>query len=97
MKKQLNEIKRMQQLAGILKENFESNFDLDTLSNTLTNLSLEDFIKVIEMAGDYDIWLSGAKQMGTTLDNKTFRAETISTFKEDDFERYNQILIQLGL
>jgi hypothetical protein len=94
---QINEIKRMQQLAGILKENFENNSDLDTLSDTLTNLSLEDFIKVIKTTGDYDIWLSGAEQMDTTLDDQTFRAETISTFEEDDIERYNQILTQLGL
>lgn len=108
MKQQINEIKRMQQLAGIINENFEDNSDydsisniededdrLDILSNTLKNLPLEDFIKVIKMTDDYDTWVKGAKQMGTNLDDKSFRGETISTFEEDDIERYNQALTQL--
>ena len=108
MKTVINEIKRMQQLAGIINENFEDTSDydstsniededdrLDILSNTLKNLSLEDFIKVIKIVGDYNIWVKGAKQMGTNLNDKSFRGETISTFEEDDIERYNQALTQL--
>ena len=99
------ELKRMQELAGILKENFEDNSDydsisdmedednsLDILKDTLVNLSLEDFIKIIKAAGDYDTWVEGAESMGTTLNDKTFRAETISTFEKDDIDRYNQVL-----
>lgn len=99
------EVKRMQQLAGLVKENFEDTSDyddmfndenedssLDILSDTLVNLPLEDFIKVIKTAGDYDIWIKGAEDMRTSLDDKTFRAETISTFEEDDIDRYNQAL-----
>ena len=105
MKKHINEIKRMQLLAGLLKENFEDNSNedninddyldddrYDVLAKTLVNLPLEDFIKVIKAVGDYEIWMDGAKQMGTNLDNKSFRAQTIDTFEDDDVERYNQAL-----
>jgi hypothetical protein len=108
MKQQLNEIKRMQQLAGLLKENFEdsSNEDgigsdylddnsYDVLSKTLVNLPLEDFIKVIKAVGDYGIWMSGAKQMGTNLNDKSFRRSTIDAFEDSDVERYNQALQSL--
>jgi hypothetical protein len=108
MKTQLNEIKRMQQLAGILKENFEDNSNedginsdyldddsYDVLSKTLVNLPLEDFIKVIKAVGDYDIWMDGAKQMGTNLDDKSFKVQTIDTFEDSDVERYNQALQSL--
>jgi hypothetical protein len=78
-----------------VEQNIIDGNTLDILSNTLKNLSLKDFIKVIKMAGDYDVWVSGAKQMDTTLDDKTFRGETISTFEEDDIKRYNQALTQL--
>ena len=103
--KQLNEIKRMQQLAGLIKENFEDNSNedninddyldddrYDVLAKTLVNLPLEDFIKVIKAVGDYEIWMDGAKQMGTNLDDKSFRAQTIDAFEDDDVERYNQVL-----
>jgi len=108
MKTQINEIKRMQRLAGLLKENFEDNSNeddihddyldddsYDVLSKTLVNLPLEDFIKVIKAAGDFDIWMGGAKQMGTNLDDKNFRSQTIDAFEEDDVERYNQALQSL--
>jgi len=108
MKIQLNEIKRMQQLAGLLKENFEDNSNedsinsdyldddsYDVLSKTLVNLPLEDFIKVIKAVGDYDIWMNGAKQMGTNLDDKSFRIQTIDAFEDSDVERYNQALQSL--
>ena len=103
--KQLNEIKRMQQLDGLIKENFEDNSNedninddyldddrYDVLAKTLVNLPLEDFIKVIKAVGDYEIWMDGAKQMGTNLDDKSFRAQTIDAFEDDDVERYNQVL-----
>lgn len=72
----------------------ENDFDTkhDVLSKTLVDLPLEDFTKVIKAAGDYDIWMDGAKQMRTNLDDKVFRAETISTFEDDDIDRYNQVL-----
>ena len=105
MKTQINEIKRMQQLAGLIKENFEDNSNednvnddyldddrYDVLSKTLVNLPLEDFIKVIKAVGDYEIWMDGAKQMGTNLDDKSFRAQTIDAFEDGDVERYNQAL-----
>ena len=93
----------MQQLAGIQLNESEYAFiedededdKLDILKNVLKNLSLDDFIKVIKLAGDYNIWINGAKQMGTTLNDKDFRGETISTFEDDDIEKYNQALAQL--
>jgi len=39
MKTQLNEIKRMQQLAGLLKENFESNPKIDFIKKALAELN----------------------------------------------------------
>ena len=45
MKNQLNEVKRMQQLAGIITENESNKWELEPIKDDLSNLKPKDFLE----------------------------------------------------
>ena len=45
MKEQINEIKRMQQLAGIINENESSKWELEPIKDDLSNLKPKEFLE----------------------------------------------------
>jgi hypothetical protein len=45
MKNQINEVKRMQQLAGIITENESNKWELEPIKDDLSNLKPKDFLE----------------------------------------------------
>jgi hypothetical protein len=69
MKKQLNEIKRMQQLAGVINENQHS--VSDETYGEMDNLIYTDY------KDDYDNFISSATNIMDTLVKNNFKVEDI--------------------
>ncbi len=106
MKQQINEIRRMQQLAGILKENEmmgmdEEEYDnmVNTVKRTLKTMSPEQFTKLITSLGELDIWEMGLEQEGIdSINNIEDRMNTVDmAFEDKDYKKYYDKLKELNL
>jgi hypothetical protein len=106
MKQPINEIKRMQQLAGLIKENQmmgmdEEEYDnmVDTVKHTLETMSPKQFTELITSLGELDIWEMGLEQEGIDgINNIEDRMNTVDmAFEDEDYKKYYDKLKELNL
>jgi hypothetical protein len=94
------EILRMKKLAGLLTEGEyakallrENNSRIDLLIAKLKKMSPQEFTNFVKKVGDYDLW-SDAPNDIDPFNNISDRMEIISTFEDEDVNKY---LNTLGL
>lgn len=103
----LNEdARRLQQLAGLIKENEimgmdEEEYDnmVDTVKHTLKTMSPEQFTELITSLGELDIWEMGLEQEGIDgINNIEDRMNTVDmAFEDEDYKKYYDKLKELNL
>jgi hypothetical protein len=88
------EILRMKKLAGLLTEGEyakallrENNSRIDLLRAKLEKMSSQEFTNFVKKVGDYDLWRNFPKGIDP-FNNISDRMEVISTFEDEDVNKY---------
>ena len=94
LQKESLEILKMKKLAGLLKEGEyakallrENNSRIDLLRAKLEKMSSQEFTNFVKKVGDYDLWRNFPKGIDP-FNNISDRMEVISTFEDEDVNKY---------
>jgi hypothetical protein len=94
LQKESLEILKMKKLAGLLKEGEyakallrENNSGIDLLMAKLKKMSPQEFTNFVKKVGDYNLWRNFPKGIDP-FNNISDRMEVISTFEDEDVNKY---------